>query len=749
MFRDRIRVRPAGGRPSFGSRDVLADDGMDGEDGRPYRRQGAAADNAFASSLNFSHRGEASSSADFAAAPSGEAWPYACRVARLALDTVSSVFGALGTRAGDEAKVHDGFAGTTAVLRSAAAPPTLSSPTVPPNTPYDANVATPPTSHFHCAPSAEGAYSAEPAEGRPSGLIERRSARGYAHDYSSARVPLRDQPAMDQPNVAAAPRAAGSVYFSPPPSVREAPQYQITVNQYFAAPERSAYPVVATAPSYLEPRRSTAVGYRPRVSLLTVPSAIHPHTKRERSTTSATATTRASEALAAKAAKTTSTAAAVNALDVSLSNAPSAIPLGSPENSLTVPISFAGSGGSAPLFGRAKKAEESAPAKPAESGPLFGAKSATPVTPAFVFGAKPAATTTTATTPASAQPFGGFVKKGPPAVVADDYGFAPNADDGDADDSKNKDADSATTAAKPLGFSFHASGLKPAFASPGTTTTATTASAPAKAAPLPNPFSFSPKPKEKTGDAPPASTTDSATTSASAAPKGNGFVKAGPPAVMPDDDGFASGADSDDEDEANAPAKTESATATKPLGFTFNSASFKPAFNSGSPPPSTAPKPFSFAAKPAETAAPPAAPFGSFVKAGPPAVMPDDSGFASNADSGGEDGEDNVKKTKTDTATRATAPFSFSANATGVAKPAFGTGGTTFGSSSTPVNNSSSPFTFAAAASSPSSAEAPANPFKFTPSPTAGSPSAATFGSTGSSPFGTGQSVNFTFGKPK
>lgn len=725
MYRDRIRVRPASGRPSldpYGS--------LDSDDYAVHRS--SAAPTTFAASVNDSQRAEATSSFQpYVEGEEGsEGLRYARRIAQLAYDTVSSVFGAFRGKSGDGESMNENgdFSAAPLPPPQAAA---LASPAVPPNTPYTAATSA-------AAPTGADISRAETAGGRFADTIERRQPRPYDYhrDASNPPPPPPSQYQQQQQqrwqedgyraaDVAAVPRVV---------SLREAPQYQITVNQYFAAPERSAYPIVATAPTYVAPRPRATLDYQPRVSLLTVPSAVRPQPKRERSNT-AEKETSAVQQPAAKVAKTAEPFMAAS--DISLSNAPSAIPHGSPDNSLTVPISV--TGGSAALFGKAKAAD----------APLFGPKPTAPAAPAFTFGAKPTTTTAASTTtaPAAAPATGGFVKAGPPAVIADDDGFASNADSGD-EKGEEKKAAAPAAPAKPA-FSFSASTLKPAFTGATTTpTAAATAPAASSQAPPANPFSFSPKPAEKpaTAAAPPAAS----------APKMNGFFKTGPAAVIPDDSGFAPNADSDGEDGDKAPAKAESApaAASKPPAFSFNIGNAAPAFGSNNgttptsaaAPPASPPKAFSFAPKPADAAPASTTPFpNSFVKAGPAAVIPDDSSFAPNADS--DDDNDNAtggaKRSRSDGAAPAPAPasspFSFTASAS-AAKPTFGSGGATFGSPSGP---SAPTFSFGAPATT---SESPANPFKFGASPAAGGASSP-FGSGASSPFGSGAAPTFTFGK--
>jgi hypothetical protein len=776
MYRDRIRVRPAGGRPSSNSHD-------DGVASHSVNRDSAGAfrarynvGNSFASSMVRSHRSEASPSADDAPQMSGEVWRYFTRIAQLARETVGGVFGVFQGRPVSE----EGLAATSNLSQHETSAFTdgvpLSSPAVPPNTPYctaPAAAPLPPLSNF-AQPKGERVRGGEPADPCTSGTIERRRPqRNYNDSYNpNLSMQFRDsQTAYPVEAVAAPPRAVAA--FAPP--VREAPQYQITVNQYFAAPERSPY-AFAAPPELFAPRASAAdvPGYRPRVSLLTIPSAVRAHAKRERP---------AMSDKAAKAAKAqpTASAAATMVSDVSLSNAPSAIPFGSPENSLTVPISTATRDKEKPMAGSAAAPATKAgePASAPQAAPLFGAKAAG-AAPTFIFGPKPASGTPDFTT---ATPFGGFGKTTAPSAVE------PKGDD----NNKNKDEDkksasgatgttaagdaNAGTAANPT-FSFS----NPARTTPSFTTLASTATVTtggittAAPAPSTNPLSFSPQPTEKTAGAPTANATTATPATNAAATKPNPFFKAGPPAVMPDDDGFASGADSDDDTNSFAKAgKAGNAAPAKSLAFSLNATGLKPAFGSASPPPTTTttppapssscpsspPAPFTFATtKPADTsssptsapatsAAPAAPPSNSFFKAGPPAVIADDSGFASNAESDDDtDGKSNAQKTNINSTAPTTAGvFSFKPN---VSAPSttFGASATKFGAT-TGTNGPASPFTFGAA--STSTAATPATPFKFGASPTAsGFPSASPFGSTGaSSLFGSSQGLNFSFANPK
>ncbi|KAL7706736.1 hypothetical protein N2W54_002388 [Lotmaria passim] len=850
MYRDRIRVRPAGGRPSFVARNTAYDHSLDS---RP-----CAVEESFVPSLDHSRRSEPSfsSSPAFTEENFRDGWQYARRIATLAYSTVSSVFGAVRAWKSGQASFHGDTAGETAMPppqpsgfvercrhcnhdidedgyrrpkarvrddrtacpveeravrwadaqpsglverrrprsddidedgyrrpkarvcddRSAypvertvrwadAQPSGLVERRRPRNDDIDEDGYRRPKARVR---DDRSAYPVERAvrwaDAQPSGLVERRRPRNDDIDEDGYRRPKArvrdDRTACPVESPAMTPALSSLCSY-----VRDTPTYNITVNQYFAAPARSAYPVIAMEPFYLAPQLYAPAAYQSPSRLLTEPSAIRRYVRPSHAARAA-----AAEKAVTKTTRPASATATGNTSDVSLSSALSAIPPGSTENSLTVPLSVTGS---APSTGKAKTTEEPAV-------PLFGGKPASPAPPAFVFGAKTASTAASTKT-AAATPLGSFVKPGPSAVVADDGGFAPNAD-GNSEKKEettteaNKTAADSTTPAKQPTFSFKpATDLKPAFgASPSSATTTVAAAAPPSA----NPFSFSPMPAEKTAGSGSATTAaaaavgaapaTTATAPASAAPKVNSFVKPGPPAVMPDDDGFAPNADKDDNSNAE-PAKatkTETADPPKPLAFSFNSTGLKPAFSSSSPAAasSSVPKnPFSFTpAKPADrlpttttaastaTAPASAAPkVNSFVKPGPPAVMPDDSGFAPNADK--DDADNDAKRVKTDCAAPATAMFSFNANAS-PAKTPFGTGAAPFGSSATAAPSASSPFTFSSAL--PASATAPpTNPFKFPVTPATGGASPSALFGTGagsraaSSPFGSGQSLNFTFGK--
>ncbi|AYU80764.1 hypothetical protein LdCL_290033000 [Leishmania donovani] len=613
-----------------------------------------------------------SPSSPYDANESGEGWRYVRRIANLAYNTVSGVLGVL------HAKPHGEANASTDNNTSAKAFPY---PTVHRNTPHTSAAA--PAQSYSGAPRP-------PEETHVADTIElRRPRRSTAQHHVPPPQPPVSEPAPQT-------RDAPLTY----PSAREAPQCQITVNQYFAAPERSIYPMVFAHPDEATTYRR-APAYPSRASLLTVPSSLQVHAKRPRLASPPAA---AAESRMRKAPKT---ATDNDACDASLSNAPSAIPPGSQENSLTVPI---GSLATVRLFGKANafsNDDASVAAKPAApladvptaKAPLFGGTT-TPTAAAaapnlFVFGSKPADTIPARSVPA-APAFGApkpnsFVKAGPPAVIPDDGAFAPNADSDDDDKGNDKGTrppkESSAPAKAP--FSFSPAGVKPAF---GATPPLSTG-APA------NPFSFSAKPAEK-ADAPAAP--------AFGAPKPNSFVKAGPPAVIPDDGAFAPNADSDDDDKGNdkgtRPPKESSAPAKAP--FSFSPAGVKPAFGATPPLSTGAPaNPFSFSAKPAEKADAPAAPaFGapkpnSFGKAGPPAVIPDDGAFAPNADSDDDD-KGNDKKAKAESATPGgrSGPFSFNLNSNR-AKPAFGSGFAFGGSSSLGASTGASgtaanPFSF-------------------------------------------------------
>ncbi|GET90553.1 hypothetical protein, conserved [Leishmania tarentolae] len=685
MHRNRIRVRPAGGSHLASGTSSMAHMSYDStnESFRDVRATAPqSAESPFAAQNSHTWNAQ-SPSLLYGADGSGGGWRYVRRIANLAYSTVSGVFGVLGVKPHGEVKASTDNTASTRAFPYSTAHPNISR--ISPATPAQSCSGAPPPSD----------------ETRVADTIELRRPR---RSTAQSSLPPPKPPVSEQ---APQTRDAPLSY----PSVREAPQCQITVNQYFAAPERSIYPMVFTHPGEPASYRG-APAYPSRASLLTAPSSLQIHAKRPRL---ASPTAAATELRVRKAPKTVTDN---DACDASLSNAPSAIPLGSQENSLTVPI---GSLATTRLFGKAKTSnndDASFSAKPAApladvptaKAPLFGG-TATPAAAAaapnlFVFGSKPAEATS-ARSVAAAPTFGApktnsFVKAGPPAVMPDDSGFAPNADSDDDEKGNDKKTKTENSAPAKAPFSFSTAGAKPTFG----------AAPPSTGAPA-NPFSFSAKPAEKA---------DTAAAPTFGAPKTNSFVKAGPPAVMPDDSGFAPNADSDDDEKGNdKKTKTENSAPAK-APFSFSTAGAKPTF--GAAPPSTgAPaNPFSFSAKPAEKADTAAAPtFGapktnSFVKAGPPAVMPDDSGFAPNADSD-DDEKGNDKKTKTEGTTSggSSGAFSFNVN-TDRAKPNFGSGFAFGGSSSFGTSTGAS--------------GAAANPFSF-PNPT---PTGA-FGASGSTGF--------------
>ncbi|CBZ23770.1 conserved hypothetical protein [Leishmania mexicana MHOM/GT/2001/U1103] len=490
-----------------------------------------------------------SPSSPYDANESGEGWRYVRRIANLAYNTVSGVLGVLHVRPHGEVNAF------TDNNTSAKAFPYA---TVHPNTPH-ISTTTPAQSYSGAPQPSEETHVAD--------TIELRRPRRSTVQY---HLPP-PQPPVSEP----APQTRDALLAYP--SVREPPQCQITVNQYFAAPERSIYPMVFAHPDEAATYRG-ATAYPSRASLLTSPSSLQVHAKRPRLASPPVA------AAESRMRKTPKTATDNDACDASLSNAPSAIPLGSQENSLTVPI---GSLATVRLFGKAKTSsndDASAAAKPSSpladvptvKAPLFGG-TATPAAVAaapnsFVFGSKPAGAIPARSAPA-APAFGApktnsFVKPGPPAVIADDSGFAPNADSDDDDkgnDRVTKPPKESSAPAK-AAFSFSPIGVKPTFGATPPLSTGTPA----------NPFSFSAKLAEKA---------DTPTAPAFGAPKTNSFVKPGPPAVIADDSGFAPNADSDDDDKGNdKKAKTESATSGGSSGafsFNLNSNRAKPAFGSG------------------------------------------------------------------------------------------------------------------------------------------------------------------------
>ncbi|CAJ1031164.1 hypothetical protein Q4I30_005763, partial [Leishmania utingensis] len=502
MHRNRIRVRPSGSNHLSSGTNSMQHMSFDGTDESLHNCRAAApqpAESSFAAHNSQAWHAQSSSLPDDAN-DSGEAWRYARRIASLAYDTVSGVLGVLRAKPCKEVKMSkDNYIPLKA----------LSSPTVPPNTP-----------HISAATSAQSCCGAQQPsdEAHMADTIELRRPRHSTFQYQA----LPPQPPVSE----SAPQMREVPHMHP--SMRGSPQYQITVNQYFAAPERDLYPIVFANPDQAA-KHSGASAYPSRASLLTVPSSVQGYAKRPRLAFPPAA---AEELRVRKAPKT---ATDTNTLDVSLSNAPSAIPLDSQDNSLTVPIA---SLAKQRLFGRTKAtnkydapvtAKPSAPLAdaPTAKAPLFGGTAtanAAAAPPNFIFGSKLAETAPARSAP-GAPAFGvsksnSFVKAGPPAVIPDDNGFAPNADSDD-----DKDVKSATDNAAPAktSFSFSPLGTKPTFG----------AAPPSSAGAPPNPFSFSAKPAE----AAPARSAPGAP--AFGVSKSNSFVKAGPPAVIPDDSGFA------------------------------------------------------------------------------------------------------------------------------------------------------------------------------------------------------------------
>ncbi|CAJ1031149.1 hypothetical protein, conserved [Leishmania shawi] len=574
MHRNRIRVRPSGSNHLSSGTNSMQHMSFDGTDESLHNCRAAApqpAESSFAAHNSQAWHAQ-SSSLPGDANDSGEAWRYARRIASLAYDTVSGVLGVLRAKPCKEVKMSkDNYTPLKA----------LSSPTVPPNTP-----------HISAATSAQSCCGAQQPsdEAHMADTIELRRPRHSTFQYQA----LPPQPPVSE----SAPQMREVPHMHP--SMRGSPQYQITVNQYFAAPERDLYPIVFANPDQAA-KHSGASAYPSRASLLTVPSSVQGYAKRPRLAFPPAA---AEELRVRKAPKT---ATDTNTLDVSLSNAPSAIPLDSQDNSLTVPIA---SLAKQRLFGRTKAtnkydapvtAKPSAPLAdaPTAKAPLFGGTAtanAAAAPPNFIFGSKLAEAAPARSAP-GAPAFGvsksnSFVKAGPPAVIPDDSGFAPNADSDD-----DKDVKSATDNATPAktSFSFTPLGTKPTFG----------AVPPSSAGAPPNPFSFS----AKSAEAAPARSAPGAP--AFGVSKSNSFVKAGPPAVIPDDSGFAPNAESDDDTRSNNKrAKAESASPDGGSGafsFSLSSSLAKPPFGSGltsAGSPSfgastgasgTAAKPFSFA----------------------------------------------------------------------------------------------------------------------------------------------------------
>ncbi|KAF5225218.1 hypothetical protein ECC02_001764 [Trypanosoma cruzi] len=224
---------------------------------------------------------------------------------------------------------------------------------------------------------------------------------------------------------------------------------------------------------------------------------------------------------------------------------------------------------------------------------------------------------------------GGFVRSGPPAVIPEDDGFAPNAG---SDDEGPKKPSIASAPPKPFSLG---TGSLPAKPAPGTGPNSAPAApsnpfsfgnssggaAPAdKPAAPSNPFSFG---NSSGGAAPadkPAAPSNSfgvvvskgLTVQGGNSAGSGGFVRSGPPAVIPEDDGFAPNAGSDDE----GPKKPSIASAPpKPFSLGTGSLPAKPAPGTG---PNSAPvapsNPFSFGnnsggAAPADKPAAPSNPF--------------------------------------------------------------------------------------------------------------------------------------------
>ncbi|KAG5497448.1 hypothetical protein JIQ42_03934 [Leishmania sp. Namibia] len=669
MHRNRIRVRPAGSsNGSNGTRSLPDIDFVGADESFGDRRAAAPRSGDSVLAARESHTWNAqSSSSPHDANNSGEGWRYARRIANLAYDTVSGVLDVLRARAYGEASA--------------------SKDKCPPVQKVSSSMAPPDKVHIHAAnPVQTYSVARQPCdEAHVADTVELRQSRRSAFHH---QLPTPQAPASEP-----APQTRDAPLVLPP--VREAPQCQITVNQYFAAPERSIYPMVFANSDHDSMYRSSPA-YPPRVSLLTARPSLQDHAKRPRLAGSPAAS---AESRARKAPKKTTFA---DASQASSCSAPSAIPVGSQENSLKVPIA---SLATARMLGKANAANEDEDPAPAMSAvslvdmpmtkmPLFSgastASTAAAAPKAFVFGATPAAVapkhSVTAAPAFGTAKTSSFVKPGPPAVIPDDSGFAPGAD---SDDDKGTQPSSESAVPTKATFSFSPIGAKPAFG--GTSSLATGAPA--------NPFSFSAKPAEAT----PATAAPAFGTA-----KMSSFVKPGPPAVIPDDSGFAPGADSDD-DKGTQPS-SESAVPTKAT-FSFSPIGAKPAFGGTSSLATGAPaNPFSFSAKPAEATPATAAPaFGtaktsSFVKPGPPAVIPDDSGFAPGADS--DDDKGRAKESKADSAGKGggSGAFSFRLNEGRAKLPSgrdltFGVS-SPFGASAGASGTAAKPFSFSNSASS-------------------------------------------------
>ncbi|EAO00210.1 hypothetical protein C3747_14g34 [Trypanosoma cruzi] len=330
---------------------------------------------------------------------------------------------------------------------------------------------------------------------------------------------------------------------------------------------------------------------------------------------------------------------------------------------------------------------------------------------------------------------GGFVRSGPPAVIPEDDGFAPNAG---SDDESPKKPSIASAPPKPFSLGTGSLSAKPA---PGTGSNS------APVAPS-NPFSFG----NSSGGAAPADksaapsnsfgvvVSNGLTVQGGNSAGSGGFVRSGPPAVIPEDDGFAPNAGSDDE----GPKKPSIASAPpKPFSLGTGSLSAKPAPGTGSNSAPVAPSnPFSFGnssggAAPADKPAAPSNPF-SFGNSSGGAAPADKPAAPSNPFSFGNSSGGAAPADKPAAPSN---PFSFGNSSGGAApadKPAAPSNPFSFGNSSggaAPADKSaapSNPFSFGNSSGGAAPADkpaAPSNPFSFGNSSSGGVFSKNLFGS--------------------
>ncbi|KAG5490296.1 hypothetical protein JKF63_00416 [Porcisia hertigi] len=784
MHRDRIRVRPAGGVGPLSGTNSVSHLGLGSLDGSSSDRGAAALRRSESSFVTPSGQGwnAQSLSSESNADRSGEIWRYTRRIANLAYCTVGGIFKGICTISDGKAKTFQDSCASAKAIASPATPPNAHAMYAE-TPPHDYSAAGQLSEETHKADTIElrqprhdklqyqvpqphrpitgsARQIPEPPLVHP---VVQETPQCYITVNQYFTAPERsiypvvsahsDQAAMYRGAHSSQSRASLLTAPSPLPSLQKRPRLAISSAAAAVSRVRKA-PKVAPETDASQTSLSNAPSAIPLGSQdnsLTVPIAslgttrLFDNTKlslnddaqvsAKFSTPSPVdAPTAKAPLLGVKMAATAATAVSNNFIFGAKStggaparSVPAAPAFGAPKTNPFVkagpPAVIPDDGGFAPGAdsddddkGTKSTAESTAPAKasfsfgPSGSKPTFGAtplpSTGAPVNP-FSFSAKPVEAAPARSVPA-APAFGApktnsFVKAGPPAVIPDDGGFAPGADSDD-DDKGTKSTAESTAPAK-ASFSFGPSGSKPTF---GATPL------PSTGAPV-NPFSFSAKPVE----AAPARSVPAAP--AFGAPKTNPFVKAGPPAVIPDDGGFAPGADSDDDDKGTK--STAESTAPAKASFSFGPSGSKPTFGATPLPSTGAPvNPFSFSAKPVEAAparSVPAAPaFGApktnpFVKAGPPAVIPDDGGFAPGADSD----DDDKGKTEGAPSGVGNGAFSFNLSASNT-KSSFGSG-VAFGGSATVGTGGgasgtvASPFSFSNPTSTESFGASSSSGFRF------------------------------------